>query len=208
MQDGGSKVSGHARKWLEYNPKHVVARYVLVWLLLFAAICALTWVALSARQFRHARSSRPVRLSNGTWMHLDPEQVSMVPHNHENGVWCMMQDIVFVRCSFDDPYHDVNFALTRDDNHGHRFYILCEMFYDNGDRLVWPTTCMAWIDHYPTSGLPFFVANYAHYLVRTYVYKAALVAVVSAVATYVLSFATEFVISFAITLRKNKWYSR
>ncbi len=209
MQDGGSKFIGSPRKWLEYNPKHVVARYILVWVLLFATICALTWVALSARQFRLAKSSRPVRLTNETWVHLDPEQVSMIPHNRENGVWCTMHNLVFMRCSFDDVFRHIDFALVGNADHGYHFYIQCEMFYDSGgDPFIWPTTCAAWIDHYPTSKLPFFIANYSLYLFRAYASKAALVAIVSAAATYVLSFATEFVIAAAITLRKNKWYYR
>lgn len=209
MQEGGNKFAGRALKWLEYSPKHVVARYVLVWVLLFAAIFALTWVALSARQFRQSRSLRPVRMTNETWMHLDTEQVSMIPHNQENGVWCSMRNLVFVRCSFDDIFRHIDFALVGNVEHGYHYYIQCELFYDNnGDTWLWPATCAAWIDHYPTAKLPFFVANYTLYIIRTYMQKFMLVAVFSAVSTYVLSFATEFVIAFAIKIRKNKWYSR
>jgi hypothetical protein len=209
MQDGGSKLAGHASKWLAYSPKNVVARYVAVWVLLFMAICALLWVGMSARQFRLSRSSRPLRFTNETWLHLDSEQLGTLPHNKETGVWCSMRGELFMRCSFDGVFQHFDFALIGNVDHGYHSYIQCEMFYDNnGNAWVWPTTCIAWLDHYPTSTLLFFATNYAVYLARTYASKTVFVVVASAAVTYILSFAVDFATTFVVLLRKNKWNSR
>ena len=208
MQDGGSKLARHAHKWLEYSPKHLVARYLLVWALLWATVFVSVWFALSARAFRLAKSVPPVQFGNETWMHLDSDQLGAIPHSSDVGVWCKMKGAVLMECTFHDEFRHIDFALVGNVDHGYHYYIQCELFGDSdGNTWVWPRTCLAWADWHPHADAAtrtvFVAINHARHLFRAYAYKMAAVAAVSLAATYVSSFAVDWAVSWTMAARKK-----